>query len=129
MRTYRSRDVKSDFLDDARTQLKNAQDELTTAQNYVYHLKVKLHEGDEQLEASWAQMAELQHAVKNLQELIPLELEELEEPEEEPGDQGCNTLIFKKIKIYQANAFHLNSNRKFLNNLIGCISWHAYFYF
>jgi peptidoglycan hydrolase CwlO-like protein len=85
MRTYRSHDVKSDFLDDARTQLKNAQDELTTAQNYVYHLKVKLHEGDEQLEASWAQMAELQHAVKNLQELIPLELEELEEPEEEPG--------------------------------------------
>jgi hypothetical protein len=41
----------------------------------------------------------------------------------------CNTLIFRKIKTCQVNAFHLNSNRKFSNNLIGCISWHAYFYF
>jgi hypothetical protein len=41
----------------------------------------------------------------------------------------CNTLIFKKIKICQANAFQLNNNRKILNNLINCISWHAYFYF
>jgi hypothetical protein len=42
----------------------------------------------------------------------------------------CNTLIFrKKIKTCQVNAFHINSNRKFSNNLIGCIPWHAYFYF
>jgi septal ring factor EnvC (AmiA/AmiB activator) len=32
MRTYHSRDVKSDFLDDACTQLKNTQDELVAAQ-------------------------------------------------------------------------------------------------
>jgi hypothetical protein len=31
MRTYRRHDVKSDFLDDARTRLKNAQDELAAA--------------------------------------------------------------------------------------------------
>jgi hypothetical protein len=31
MRTYHSRDVKSDFLDDAHTRLKNAQDELVVA--------------------------------------------------------------------------------------------------
>jgi hypothetical protein len=31
MRTYRSRNVKSDFLDDARMQLKNAKDELVAA--------------------------------------------------------------------------------------------------
>jgi hypothetical protein len=42
---------------------------------------------------------------------------------------SCNTLIFKKIKTCQANAFHLNSNMKILNNLIGCISWHAYLFF
>jgi hypothetical protein len=30
MRTYHSCDVKSDFLDDNRTRLKNAQDELVT---------------------------------------------------------------------------------------------------
>jgi hypothetical protein len=42
---------------------------------------------------------------------------------------ACNTLIFRKNKICQANAFHLNSNRKISNNLIGCISWHEYFYF
>jgi cell division septum initiation protein DivIVA len=31
MRTYHSRDVKSDFLDDIHTRLKNAQDELVVA--------------------------------------------------------------------------------------------------
>jgi cell division protein FtsB len=31
MRSYRSRDMESDFLDDARTRLKNAQDELVAA--------------------------------------------------------------------------------------------------
>jgi hypothetical protein len=44
MRTYRSHDVKSDFLDDARTWLKNAQDELVAAQGYINHLKTELHE-------------------------------------------------------------------------------------
>jgi hypothetical protein len=59
MRTYRSRDVKSDFLDDARTRLKNAQDELVTAQGYIHHLETELHERDEQLKVSQAQAAEL----------------------------------------------------------------------
>jgi chromosome segregation ATPase len=58
MRTYRSRNIKLDFLDDARTQLKNAQDELTAAQSYVHHLEAKLHKRDEQLEASQAQTTE-----------------------------------------------------------------------
>jgi hypothetical protein len=35
----------------------------------------------------------------------------------------------EEFKTCQVNAFHLNSNQKFSNNLIGCISWHAYFYF
>jgi hypothetical protein len=59
MRTYRSRDVKSDFLDDALTRLKNAQDELATAQGYIHHLETELHERDEQLKVSQAQAAEL----------------------------------------------------------------------
>jgi hypothetical protein len=37
--------------------------------------------------------------------------------------------LSEKFKTCQANAFHLNSNRKISNNLIGCISWHTYFYF
>jgi hypothetical protein len=42
----------------------------------------------------------------------------------------CITSWFsEKFKTYQANAFYLNSDRKFLNNLIGCILWHVYFYF
>jgi hypothetical protein len=44
MRTYRSCDVKSDFLDDAHTRLKNAHDELVAAQGYIHHLKTELHE-------------------------------------------------------------------------------------
>jgi predicted nucleic acid-binding Zn-ribbon protein len=83
MRTYRSHDMKSDFLDDARTWLKNAQDELVAAQGYIHHLKTELHERDEQLEVSQAQAAELQDAVEHLQELIP---QELEEPNEDPGE-------------------------------------------
>jgi chromosome segregation ATPase len=71
MRTYRSHDVKLDFLDDTRTRLKNAQDELVAAQGYIYHLKTELHERDEQLKASQAQAAELQDVVEHLQELIP----------------------------------------------------------
>jgi septal ring factor EnvC (AmiA/AmiB activator) len=35
MRTYHSRDVKSDFLDDARSRLKNAQDKLVVVQCYL----------------------------------------------------------------------------------------------
>jgi chromosome segregation ATPase len=66
MRTYSSRNIKSDFLDDARTWLKNAQDELTATQSYIHHLKAELHERDEQLEAPQAQTAELQHAVEHL---------------------------------------------------------------
>jgi hypothetical protein len=59
MRTYLSHDVKTNILDDARTWLQHAQDELTIAQNYVHHLEAELHERDEQLEASQAQAAEL----------------------------------------------------------------------
>jgi hypothetical protein len=66
MRTYRSRNVKSDFLDDARTQLKNAQDELVAAQGYNHHLEIELHERDEQLEVNQAQAAKLQVAVEHL---------------------------------------------------------------
>jgi hypothetical protein len=44
MRTYRSRDVKLDFLNDARTQLNNAHDELVAAQGYIHHLETELHE-------------------------------------------------------------------------------------
>jgi hypothetical protein len=66
MRTYRNRDMKSDFLDDARTWLKNAQDELVAAQGYIHHLETKLHERDEQLEASHPQATELQDVVEHL---------------------------------------------------------------
>jgi peptidoglycan hydrolase CwlO-like protein len=83
MRTYRSRDFKTDDLDDTRTRLQHAQDELVAAQSYVHHLETELHERDEQLEASQAQAADLQHQVEHLQELIPLEPEEQEEDPEE----------------------------------------------
>jgi hypothetical protein len=66
MRTYRSRDMKSDFLDDARSWLKNAQDELVAAQGYIHHLETELHERDEQLEASQAQATELRDTVEQL---------------------------------------------------------------
>jgi chromosome segregation ATPase len=66
MRTYRSHDMRSDFLDDARTKLKNAQDELVATQGYIHHLKTELHEQDEQLEASQAQATELQDTIKHL---------------------------------------------------------------
>jgi chromosome segregation ATPase len=83
MRTYRSRDFKTDDLDDIRTWLQHAHDELVAAQSYVHHLETELHERDEQLEASQAQTADLQHQVEHLQELIPEELEESEEDPEE----------------------------------------------
>jgi chromosome segregation ATPase len=78
MRTYR---VKSDFLDDTHTRLKNTHDELVAAQGYIHYLETELHERDEQLEVSQAQAAELQYVVEHLQELIP---QEHEEPEEDP---------------------------------------------
>jgi hypothetical protein len=86
MMTYRSRDFKTDDLDDTRTRLQHAQDELIAAQSYVHHLKTELHERDEQLEASQAQAIDLQHEVEHLQELIPPEPEEPEEPEEDPEE-------------------------------------------
>jgi peptidoglycan hydrolase CwlO-like protein len=79
MRTYRSRDFKTDNLDDTCTRPQHAQDELTAAQSYVHHLETELHERDEQLESSQAQAIDLQHEVENLQELIPSEPEEPEE--------------------------------------------------
>jgi predicted component of type VI protein secretion system len=81
MRTYHSHDVKLDFLDDGRTQLKNAQDELVAAQSYIHHLKTELHERDEHLELSQAQAAKLQDAVEHMQELISQEPEDPEEVE------------------------------------------------
>jgi chromosome segregation ATPase len=66
MRTYCSHDMKSDFLNDARTRLKNVQDELVGAQGYIHHLKTELHERGKQLEASQAQATELRDAVKHL---------------------------------------------------------------
>jgi septal ring factor EnvC (AmiA/AmiB activator) len=83
MRTYRSRDFKTDDLDDTRTQLQHTQVKLVAAQSYVHHLETELHERDEQLEASQAQAADLQHQVEHLQELIP---PEPEEPEEDPEE-------------------------------------------
>jgi septal ring factor EnvC (AmiA/AmiB activator) len=47
MRTYHSCDFKTDDLDDTRTQLQHAQDELVAAQSYVHHLETELHERDE----------------------------------------------------------------------------------
>jgi chromosome segregation ATPase len=78
MRTYRSRDFKTDDLDDTHTWPQHAQNELVAAQSYVHHLETELHERDEQLEASQAQAADLQHQVEHLQELIPPEPEEIE---------------------------------------------------
>jgi hypothetical protein len=75
-RTHRNRDFKTDDLDDTRTRLQHAQDELVAAQSYVHHLEIGLHERDEQLDASHAQAADLQHQVEHLQELIPPEHEE-----------------------------------------------------
>jgi peptidoglycan hydrolase CwlO-like protein len=86
MRTYYSRDFKTDDLDDTRTRLQHAQDELVAAQSYVHYLETEVHERDEQLEASQAQAADLQHQVEHLQELIP---SEPEEPKEDPkGIEG-----------------------------------------
>jgi chromosome segregation ATPase len=78
MKTYRSRDFKTYNLDDTRTRLQHAQDELVAAQSYVHHLETELHERDEQVEASQAPAADLQHQVGHLQELIPEEPEEIE---------------------------------------------------
>jgi septal ring factor EnvC (AmiA/AmiB activator) len=52
IRTYHSHDFKTDDLDDTRTRLQHAQDELTVTQGYIHHLETELHKRDEQLEAS-----------------------------------------------------------------------------
>jgi peptidoglycan hydrolase CwlO-like protein len=83
MRTYHSCDFKTDDLDDTRTRLQHAQDELVAAQSHVHHLETELHERDEQLEASQAHTADFQHQVEHLLELIPEEPEESEEDPEE----------------------------------------------
>jgi septal ring factor EnvC (AmiA/AmiB activator) len=49
MRTYRSRDFKTNDLDDTRTRLQHTQDELVAAQSYVHHLETELHERDKGL--------------------------------------------------------------------------------
>jgi chromosome segregation ATPase len=85
MSTNRSHDIKSDFLDDASTRLKNTQDELVAAQGYIHHLETELHERDEQLEVSQVHAVELQDAVEHLQELIP---QEPKEPEEVKGSSS-----------------------------------------
>jgi chromosome segregation ATPase len=91
MRTYRSRDFKTNDLDDTRTRLQHTQDKLVAVQSYIHHLETELHERDEQLEASHAQAADLQHKVEHLQELIPPEPEELgEDPEEIEGMSGVD---------------------------------------
>jgi chromosome segregation ATPase len=83
MRTYRSRDFKTNDLDDTHTRLQHARDELVAAQSYIHHLETELHERDEQLEESQAQAADLRHQVEHIQELIP---PEPEEPEEDPKE-------------------------------------------
>ena len=91
MKTYRSRDFKTDDLDDTRTRLQHAQDELVAAQSYVHHLETELHERDEQIGASQFQAVDLQHQVEHLQELVPPEPEEPEEdPEEIEGMSGVD---------------------------------------
>jgi hypothetical protein len=86
MRTYHSRDFKTDDLNNTHTRLQHAQDKLTVAQSYIHHLETELHERDEQLEASQTQATDLQHKVEHLQELIPPKPEEPEEPEEDPEE-------------------------------------------
>jgi chromosome segregation ATPase len=85
MRTYRNRDFKTDDLDDTSTRLQHARDELVAAQSYIHHHETELHERGEQLETSQAQAVDLQHQVEHLQELIPSEPEEVEDPEEIEG--------------------------------------------
>jgi peptidoglycan hydrolase CwlO-like protein len=65
MMTYRICDFKTDDLDDTCTRLQHAQDELAATQSYVHHLETKLHERDEQLEASQAKATDLQHEVEH----------------------------------------------------------------
>jgi flagellar biosynthesis chaperone FliJ len=86
MRTYRSRDFKTNDLDDTRTRLQHAQDELTAAQSYIHHLETELHKRDEQLVVSQAQAVDLRHEMEHLQMLIPPEPEEPEELEEDPEE-------------------------------------------
>jgi peptidoglycan hydrolase CwlO-like protein len=71
--------------------LQHTQDELVAAQGYAHYIKTELHEKDKQVEASQAQVADLQHQVEHLQELIPPEPEEPEkDPEEIEGMSGVD---------------------------------------
>jgi chromosome segregation ATPase len=91
MRTYHSRDFKTDDLNGTCTRLQQTQDELTATLSYIHHLETELHERDEQLEASQAQAVDLQHEVEHLHELIPPKPEELEEdPKEIEGISGVD---------------------------------------
>jgi predicted component of type VI protein secretion system len=94
MRTYHSRDFKTDDLDDTRTQLQHAHDELVAAQGYVHHLETELHERDEQLEASQAQAIDLQYQVEHFQELIPME------PKEDPRrSRACPIRTTTRVSV------------------------------
>jgi hypothetical protein len=80
MRTYRSRDFKTDDLDDTHALMQHAQDELTAAQSYVHHLEIELHERDEQLEASQAQATDVLHELEHLHKFIPWSPRSLRSP-------------------------------------------------
>jgi hypothetical protein len=58
--------AQGDDLDDTRTRLQHAQDELTATQSYGHLLEAELHERDEQLEVSQAHVADLQQEVEHL---------------------------------------------------------------
>jgi peptidoglycan hydrolase CwlO-like protein len=58
--------AQGDDLDDTRTRLQHAQDELTATQSYVHLFEAELHERDEQLEVSQAHVADLQQEVEHL---------------------------------------------------------------
>jgi hypothetical protein len=73
---------------------------LVATQSYVHHLETELHERDEQLEASQAQAADLQHQVEHLQELIPLKPKEPEEPEEDPEEiEACLMWTMTRVSV------------------------------
>ena len=54
----------------------------------MQHLESELHERDDQLEASQAQVEELADAVHHLHELLPQDEEPEEDPEEIQGMSG-----------------------------------------
>jgi hypothetical protein len=54
----------------------------------VHHLEAELHERDDQLEASQAQVEELTGVVHHLHELLPQDEEPEDDPEEVQGMSG-----------------------------------------